>query len=432
MQDHSEFQSNAVSSSSNASPENLEDAIWKLKLEENNQVGNQNPYPDRPGAPDCIYYLRTGLCGYGGNCRYNHPNYNGQGTQDRGELPERVGQPDCQYFLKTGTCKFGATCKYHHPQERYDLQPAPLNILGLPMRQDEKSCPYYMRTGSCKFGFACKFNHPPPATLGPVFSVGPSAYGSTGPYVAPPSSLPFIGGLSAWPSARPYLPSSRMQDLPAYMPVFLPSSQGTIPVQQGWATYMGHASQIPSTEVLGPTQVSNTNLHAQSSSSTVINLPERPDQPECQHYMKTGICKYGETCKYHHPKERYLESSITLGPSGLPLRPGHGICTFYSVYGSCRYGSACKFDHPVMGSYDYAMPAHFPSSQSNLPLQVTWASTPEAPSSKTSKLTDQIKKSSEKNNVEENVASDNQNEHVTVPPSTNTEASSDSSQIHSN
>lgn len=31
------------------------------------------PYPQRPGLPDCAYYLRTGRCAYGLNCRFNHP-----------------------------------------------------------------------------------------------------------------------------------------------------------------------------------------------------------------------------------------------------------------------------------------------------------------------------------------------------------------------
>lgn len=38
----------------------------------------QNVYPDRPGEPDCSYYMRTGTCAYGSNCRYNHPTYIGQ------------------------------------------------------------------------------------------------------------------------------------------------------------------------------------------------------------------------------------------------------------------------------------------------------------------------------------------------------------------
>ncbi|KAF8772448.1 hypothetical protein HU200_005752 [Digitaria exilis] len=29
--------------------------------------------PERPGEVDCAYYLRTGACGYGEQCRYNTP-----------------------------------------------------------------------------------------------------------------------------------------------------------------------------------------------------------------------------------------------------------------------------------------------------------------------------------------------------------------------
>lgn len=51
-------------------------------------------------------------------------------------------------------------------------------------------------------------------------------------------------------------------------------------------------------------------------------FPERPGQPECQYYMKTGDCKFGITCRYHHPKDRATPSpTCVLSPIGLPLRP---------------------------------------------------------------------------------------------------------------
>ena len=51
-------------------------------------------------------------------------------------------------------------------------------------------------------------------------------------------------------------------------------------------------------------------------------FPERPDQPECQFYMKTGDCKFGAACKFHHPKERLVPApNCVLSPLGLPLRP---------------------------------------------------------------------------------------------------------------
>lgn len=47
--------------------------------DDNGRAGDEmGSYPDRPGEPDCIYYLRTGSCGYGSNCRFNHPSSAGQ------------------------------------------------------------------------------------------------------------------------------------------------------------------------------------------------------------------------------------------------------------------------------------------------------------------------------------------------------------------
>lgn len=35
--------------------------------------GGSESYPKRPDEPDCVYYLRTGVCGYGSKCQFNHP-----------------------------------------------------------------------------------------------------------------------------------------------------------------------------------------------------------------------------------------------------------------------------------------------------------------------------------------------------------------------
>ncbi|KAL5700065.1 hypothetical protein ACHQM5_025564 [Ranunculus cassubicifolius] len=357
---------------SNGVNDTLEDAMWRLKIQtqdlQDGVSAQTSPYPDRPGEPDCIYYLRTGLCGYGSNCRFNHPPYTGQVAQYGGELPERVGQPDCQYFLKTGTCKFGATCKYNHPRDKHIAAQVPLNILGLPMRQEEKPCPYYMRNWSCKFGVACKFHHPQPS--GAVVPItGPAGYGSTSSSVAPPSGLSYADGLPAWSLPRtPYVSGTRMQGPQAYMPVVLSPSQGIIHTQQGWNNYTGTMSQTSST--VGSNFVYNNKNQGELRlsgqlpllSSSVTQFPERPEQPECQYYMKTGTCKFGPTCKYHHPKERMAPMAAgTLGPYGLPLRPGQAVCTFYSMYGICKFGSTCKYDHPMTGFYNYGVGVNVPT-----------------------------------------------------------------------
>ncbi|ONI08138.1 hypothetical protein PRUPE_5G158900 [Prunus persica] len=31
-------------------------------------------------------------------------------------------------------------------------------------------------------------------------------------------------------------------------------------------------------------------------------FPERPGQPVCSYFLRTGDCKFKSNCKYHHPK----------------------------------------------------------------------------------------------------------------------------------
>ncbi|KAJ0774681.1 putative transcription factor C3H family [Helianthus annuus] len=75
--------------------------MWQLGLGDEGEL-----YPERPDEADCIYYLKTGVCGYGSRCRFNHPRDRG-GSCDLmwvvgglrsggGGYPERIGQPVCQ------------------------------------------------------------------------------------------------------------------------------------------------------------------------------------------------------------------------------------------------------------------------------------------------------------------------------------------------
>ncbi|XP_033137281.1 putative zinc finger CCCH domain-containing protein 10 [Brassica rapa] len=64
-------------------------------------------YPVRPGIKDCQFYLRTGRCGYGENCCYNHPK----------EIPTgKINMPKCKFFLR-GKCKNGSHCDFDHSKE---------------------------------------------------------------------------------------------------------------------------------------------------------------------------------------------------------------------------------------------------------------------------------------------------------------------------
>nr|AZL19372.1 transcription factor CCCH-2 [Diospyros kaki] len=343
-------------------------------------------YPERPGAPDCAYYMRTGSCGYGTNCRYNHPRdrtaVGGAVRIGIGEYPERQGEPACQYYLRTGTCKFGASCKFHHPRNGGgSISNVRSNSDGFPLRPGEKECSYYLKTGQCKFGITCKFHHPQlsgmpmPVPARPFY---PTVQSST-----IPSPDQYGGSSTSYRNGRPpLLPGSYMPG--AYGTVLLPP--GVVPIQ-GWSPYSGPVSPVlsPSAQppvgagsLYGVTQLSSSapayagpypqvpSPGVPSSSSQKERVfPERPGQPDCQYYLKTGDCKFGSSCKFNHPPDWVVsKTNSVLSPFGLPLRPGVQPCAFYMQNAYCKFGRTCKFDHP-MGTLRYSPSA---SSLTDIPI----------------------------------------------------------------
>ncbi|KAG4174371.1 hypothetical protein ERO13_A11G116700v2 [Gossypium hirsutum] len=365
-------QSGYQSEWSPAGPETgLEESMWPLSL------GGTESYPERPGVPDCVYYMRTGFCGYGNRCRYNHPRnpaWVEAAVRATGVYPERPGEPTCQFYLKTGTCKFGASCKFHHPKQGYQsFSQVPLNIYGYPLRPGEKECSYYLKTGHCKFDTTCKFHHPQSAGT----SIPASAPQFFQPVQSP--SVPITeqyGGAST--SARPpILPGSYVQG--AYGHVLF--SPGVVPIP-GWSHYSAPVSSVVSpgvqpavgaTSLYGLTQLSSStpsragpylslpsSMSPSSGNQNNQTFPERPGEPECQYYLRTGDCKFGSCCRYHHPRDKVAPwTNCILSPMGLPLRPilpfkqGGQPCSFYLQNGHCKFGSTCKFDHP-MGTMRYS------------------------------------------------------------------------------
>ncbi|KAA8542152.1 hypothetical protein F0562_023304 [Nyssa sinensis] len=58
-----------------------------------------------------------------------------------GEYPKQVGQPECLYYMKIGVCRLGPSCKYYHPRVGEgggSVGPVALNIFG--------RRPHYMKT----------------------------------------------------------------------------------------------------------------------------------------------------------------------------------------------------------------------------------------------------------------------------------------------
>ncbi|KAH9734449.1 zinc finger CCCH domain-containing protein 63 [Citrus sinensis] len=292
-------------------------------------------------------------------------------AMESGSLPERPGEPDCSYYIRTGLCRFGATCRFNHPPNR---------------KLNEIECAYYLRTGQCKFGSTCKFHHPQPNNM--MVSLRGSPVYPTVQSPTTPSQQSYAGGITNWSRAS-FIPSPRWQGPSSYAPMLLPQGMVSVP---GWNTYSGQLGSVSSSENLQQTsgnsqiygasrQTEPSNSGSQGTMSSFRSgsvpvgfyalqresvFPERPGQPECQFYMKTGDCKFGAVCRFHHPRERLLPvPDCVLSPIGLPLRPGEPLCIFYSRYGICKFGPSCKFDHP-MGIFTYNLSA---SSSADAPVR---------------------------------------------------------------
>lgn len=55
------------------------------------------------------------------------------------------------------------------------------------------------------------------------------------------------------------------------------------------------------------------------ASSQSRSSPSVQDEKECAYYLRTGTCKYGTTCKYHHPVSAGFPDASSLGYPSLGL-----------------------------------------------------------------------------------------------------------------
>lgn len=317
-------------------------------------------YPQRPGEKDCTFYMQTRTCKFGDSCIFDHPIWVPEGgIPDWKEvppvpselLPERLGAPDCPFFLKTQRCKFGTRCRFNHPKDKFASDNG--DSSALPERPSEPPCAYYMKTGMCKFGGTCKFNHPKGVHIqsaGVGNEVQSKAHGD-----AVPASLHNTKGLPIRPGE---------EDCPFYLK--------TGSCKYGITCRYNHPERYainPPAVAIGSTLLTTPqtqfNLGVVSPAASLLQTfdpllgtapavyPQRPGQPECEFYMKTGICKFGVTCKFHHPIDRSSASALTndteLTPTGLPRREGAIQCPYYMKTGTCKFGPTCKFDHPPPG-----------------------------------------------------------------------------------
>ncbi|XP_044946479.1 zinc finger CCCH domain-containing protein 65-like isoform X4 [Hordeum vulgare subsp. vulgare] len=272
-------------------------------------------------------------------------------------VSEGTAQEECKYYSTPGGCKFGESCRYLHcegKERKTEVAKVELNFLGLPLRPGGKECPYYMRTGSCKFATNCRFHHPDPTN---VVSRDPLLEHENGDI--PQQNVQASSQLNVplWSADQRALNEHRVPSLapaPSYSAGMIPP-RGMYPSSE-WSGY----HQVP----LGPYYTPGISFHhfpappvnhpmyrgadVQGHQELPSDeYPERPGEPECQHFVKSGFCKFKVKCKYHHPRSLVPPPTArALSPLGLPLRPDQPMCTYYERYGVCKFGPACMYNHP--------------------------------------------------------------------------------------
>eukprot|EP00285_Hemiselmis_virescens_P014632 CAMPEP_0173394962 /NCGR_PEP_ID=MMETSP1356-20130122/30325_1 /TAXON_ID=77927 ORGANISM="Hemiselmis virescens, Strain PCC157" /NCGR_SAMPLE_ID=MMETSP1356 /ASSEMBLY_ACC=CAM_ASM_000847 /LENGTH=272 /DNA_ID=CAMNT_0014353551 /DNA_START=105 /DNA_END=920 /DNA_ORIENTATION=+ len=120
-------------------------------------------YPQRAGAERCQFYLQTGSCKYGDQCRYDHPLNREAAVAEQGGI--RRPMPGDNKRGDRGPQHGDTTTSGDRViLDRSDQVP--------PLRPGQPECTFYMKTGMCKFGESCKYNHPPSVRIGKGMSVG--------------------------------------------------------------------------------------------------------------------------------------------------------------------------------------------------------------------------------------------------------------------
>lgn len=151
--------------------------------------------------------------------------------------------------------------------------------------QQVEDCRDYLRTGRCKYGASCKYNHPANVQNG------------GGMKVPLDPSEPLFPIRPNEPICQYYLKHGMCKFGQACKFHHPPHITG-----QGLNNGQMLMNSVRQNDSNSSQFVMNSMVTDPSGQGVMMQLlPQRPDEPDCIYFLKNGRCKYGATCRYHHP-----------------------------------------------------------------------------------------------------------------------------------
>ncbi|KAL5202976.1 hypothetical protein ABZP36_013928 [Zizania latifolia] len=302
-------------------------------------------YPQRPGKPNCPFYISTGSCSYGLSCNFNHPPLKAkpdvsslsseQGNHGVAEilelnsvgLPIREGARNCNFYMGNGTCRYGKKCHFNHPEQVIDAQFDP------PTGWEDDALPsLQLLKKSCEH-----------ANLDDISYLKSSDHSTLDGTSYSKRSFDHAAS-DEKSSVLEVLPPNVLQMLlpPQKVPLSTEAKVVKVNKDPNWSAASDDFAGCCSADSSGGPFCKQEH----------VNYPERPGRPECPFYMRFGDCKFASACKYHHSKDRFPSRYHSKYPLQgedqveYPERPGEPECPFYMKKGFCKFGVECKFHHP--------------------------------------------------------------------------------------
>jgi Zinc finger C-x8-C-x5-C-x3-H type (and similar) len=212
-----------------------------------------------------------------------------------------------------------------------------------------EDCRDYLRTGRCKYGASCKYNHPENVQNG--------------------------GGIKPLDPSEPLFPSRPNEPVCQYFMKhgtckFGQACKFDHPPQhamqfidrggQGGMMNVGHLSE-PSLPHLVLNQ-----MGTDTNGMILQFLPQRVDEPDCIYFLKNGRCKYGATCRYHHPIQPQLVATRRLMENKPKVRTS-------DVY-NARSGQKVQYVTQIIPNYHGGQ--HVMTSYDNKPVGIVTGDPP--------------------------------------------------------